>query len=333
MQDEGFAFCATSEAVDVLRVTASAESGDNERLCFATVEDGRAVNARQHASFARNGAKINTGTTVNTLTGIEDVLAVELFLDFVECASDVVTLYIFSTKLCFERGFSFLSDDFDRELALGVAIKSKRTLDLFSSVFFAEVDDRLRCYEQSEFFLRFAAKLRELFLSHDDWLDSCLAVDEGFVETLVRDEFSRSFDHQHLVFRTDVDEVEVGIEHFVVSWVGDEFAINLTDTHTTDWAVPRDVRDQCRSRSGVDHKDIWLVDLVCCQEKTDYLHFIHEALRKERTKWTVAKAGCEDFLLGRFTFALEIATGELTASREFFAVINREREEILPRAE
>ena len=45
MQDEGFAFGTTSEAVDVLCVAASAESGDDERLCFATVEDGRTVHA------------------------------------------------------------------------------------------------------------------------------------------------------------------------------------------------------------------------------------------------------------------------------------------------
>ena len=259
-------------------------------------------------------------------------MAVELFLDFVECASDVVTLYIFSTKLCFECGFSFLGDNFDRELALGVAIESKRTLDLFSGVFFAEVDDCLRSYEQRELLLRFAAKLRELFLSHDDWLNGSLAVDKGFVEALVRDELSRTFDHQHLVFRTDVDEVEVGIEHFVVSWVGDEFAINLTHAHTADWAVPRNVGNQSRSRRGVDHEDVWLIDLVCCQQQADHLNFIHEALREERTKWTVAKAGGEDFLLGRLAFALEIATWELTSCGELFAVINGEREEILPRA-
>ena len=87
---------------------------------------------------------------------------------------------------------------------------------------------------------------------------------------------------------SDVDEVEVGIKHFVVVGVGDENAINLTNAHTTDWTIPRYVRDQCRSRGGVDHEDVWLVELIRREEEADDLHFVHEAFWKERTKWAVA---------------------------------------------
>ena len=120
------------------------------------------------------------------------------------------------------------------------------------------------------------------------WMASC-AVLQGFVEALVGDELGGAFDHHHFGFGTDVDEVEVGIEHFVVVRVGDELTVDLADADTADRSVPGHIGDQHGSGCGVDHEDIWLVDAVGGEEETDDLNFVHEALREERTKWTVAK--------------------------------------------
>ena len=73
--------------------------------------------------------------------------------------------------------------------------------------------------------------------------------------------------------------------------------------------------------------------LVGGQQQADNLYLVHEALREERTKRAVAKSGSENFLLGWLAFALEVTAGELAASRELFAVVDSEREEILPGAE
>ena len=135
----------------------------------------------------------------------------------------------------------------DRELALGVAVKVEGFFHTCCGMLFTEIDDFLRSDEEGEVLLLFTSKFCELELSCDDGLDGFLTVFEGFVETLVGDELGRTFDHQHFGLGSDVDQVEVGIKHFVVVWVGDEFAINLTNAHTSHRTIPRDVRNQCRS--------------------------------------------------------------------------------------
>ena len=138
MEDEGLAGRATGEAVDVLHVAAGAEGADDEGLCFTTVEDGGAVNAWEDASVTRDGAEVRGTTTVDAATGLEDVLAVELFLDLVEGAGDVVAVDVFCAELLFEGCGGFLGDGFDRELALGVAVVAEGALDLLCGELFAE---------------------------------------------------------------------------------------------------------------------------------------------------------------------------------------------------
>ena len=138
VKDEGLAGRATGQAVDVLHVAAGAEGGDDEGLCFTAVEDGGAVNAWKHAGVAGDGAQVRSATAVDAAAGLEDVLAVELFLDLVEGASDVVAVYVFGTELLFESSGGLLGDGFDGELALGVAVVAEGCLDLFCSVLFAE---------------------------------------------------------------------------------------------------------------------------------------------------------------------------------------------------
>ena len=55
---------------------------------------------------------------------------------------------------------------------------------------------------------------------------------------------------------------------------------------------------------------------------------IEVAFRKQRTQWAVRHTAGQDFLLGWATFALEVATRELTGSRGFFFVFHRQWEEV-----
>jgi len=83
---------------------------------------------------------------------------------------------------------------------------------------------------------------------------------------------------------------------------------------------------------AVDHRDVRLVDLVRREEQADDLDFIEETFREERTAGAIAKAGGEDFLLGRPALALEIAAGKTAGGGVLFAVVDGEGEEVLPRA-
>ena len=190
MKYERLAGCATCQTINVLNVAACAESCEDKRLCFTTVKDRRTMNTWDHAGVARDRAEVVGATTVHATACFEDVLAVELLLNFVECTSDVVAVDIFSTKLLF-KGFSrFLDDYLDCELTCGVAILCKCALNLLCGEFFTESRDFFWCDYKVEFLLLFASYLREFLLCRDDWLDGFLTILKGFVETLIRDELA-----------------------------------------------------------------------------------------------------------------------------------------------
>ncbi len=330
MKNEGLAGGATSQTINVLHITAGAECCDDKSLRFAAVEDGRTVHAGKYAGITGDGAQIRNTATVNTTTGIEDILAIELFLDFIKGAGDVVAVDVFIAELFAQGNRSFLGDSFDGDLALGVAVVAEGFLDLVRSVGFAEFGNFRRCYDEVVFFLCFAGELSQFLLGRDDWLNRFLAVLKCFVEAFVRDELGRAFDHHHFGFAADVDKVEVGVEHLIVCRVGHELTVDLADAYAADRAVPWSVRDQCRSGRSIDHEYVRFVDLVGSEQDTDNLHFVHEALRKERTEWTVAESGSEDFFFGGLAFTLEVASGEFTAGGKFLAIVNGEWEEVLP---
>ena len=74
-------------------------------------------------------------------------MTVELLLNLIKGASDVVSFYVFSTEFCFECDSCFLGDDFDRELAFGVAVKVESLFYARCGMLFAEIDDFLRSDE------------------------------------------------------------------------------------------------------------------------------------------------------------------------------------------
>ena len=145
-------------------------------MSFTAVEHGRTVNSWENASLAGYSAKIGRAATVDSLACFEDILAIKLLLNFIKGASDVVTLDVFSAKLCFECDRSFLGDDFDRELAFGVAVKVESFFYSLCRVLFTEIDDFLRGDNKGEVFLLFTSNFRELELSCDNWLNGFLAV-------------------------------------------------------------------------------------------------------------------------------------------------------------
>ena len=61
------------------------------------------------------------------------------------------------------------------------------------------------------------------------------------------------------------------------------------------------------------------------------LHFIEEAIGKERPDRTVDQSARQGFLFGRTPFALEEAAGHFASSIVFLLVMHSKREEVLPR--
>src|SRR6185369_2902094 len=115
--------------------------------------------------------------------------------------------------------------------------------------------------------------------------------------------------------------------HLLDGWVGDELVVDQRYAHAADRAGPWNVGDGEGGAGAVDHRDVGVVDQIGRHELTDDLHFIEETLGEERAAGTVAKAGDQNFALGRTTFAFEIAAGEPAGRGVFVAVVAGQREE------
>ena len=111
--------------------------------------------------------------------------------------------------------------------------------------------------------------------------------------------------------------------------VGDELAVDASDAHGTQRAVPRDVADHERGARAQDAQDVRVVFAVGTEDDGLDLHLVVHALGKERADGAVGEAAGENFLFGRTAFTLEVATGETARRSGLLTVIHGEREKIL----
>ena len=71
------------------------------------------------------------------------------------------------------------------------------------------------------------------------------------------------------------------------------------------------------------------MNAVSTEKQCNDLCIVEIAFREKRTERTVSHPACENFLLSRATFTLEVTTGETTRSSCFLFVFDRQREPVL----
>ncbi len=138
-----------------------------------------------------------------------------------------------------------------------------------------------------------------------------------------------AFDHDDVVFRADVNQIEIAVVSFVVGRVGDEFAIDPADPDRADWAGKRNVGNRQRRGGAVDRENVGIVLAIRAEQDRDDLRVVKITSRKERAQRTIRHARSERLLFGRPPFAFEITAGKFPDRRRFLAVIDRERKPIL----
>ena len=83
---------------------------------------------------------------------------------------------------------------------------------------------------------------------------------ERFCKFSFRHFLCRAFDHDHVVFIADINEIEIALGALVMCRVGNELTVNATNAHRADRACKRNVRNssvrrmrhssrECRDRS------------------------------------------------------------------------------------
>ena len=139
-----------------------------------------------------------------------------------------------------------------------------------------------------------------------------------------------AFDHDDVVFGADVNEIEIALLALGVGRVRDELAIDATDAHRADRTGEWNVGNAERGRGAVDRENIGIVLAIGAEQNRNDLRVVKITRREERPERPIGHARSERFLFGRPAFAFEIAAGKLADRRCFFAVIDGEREPILP---
>jgi hypothetical protein len=111
--------------------------------------------------------------------------------------------------------------------------------------------------------------------------------------------------------------------------VEDVFAIDEADARGADRAHERHARNRQRRR-GRDHREhVRVVLHVVLENGDDDLRLVLVAIGEERADRTVDQARDQRLVLGRATFALEVAARDLAGGEVLFLVVDGQREEVL----
>ncbi len=212
-----------------------------------------------------------------------------------------------------------------RDLALGI----KRLLDPIACHPVGDFEQVLIHLEQRHLAFRFAYLRGELLLNANHLARMSVCELKRSHKLDFWQFLGGAFDHDHVVFRTDVNKIEIAVSALRVRWVSDELAIHATDTHGANRSGKRNVRNAQRSRRAVERENVRIIFSIRAEEQADDLGVVEISLRKERPKWPIGHARGERFLFRRPAFAPEITTREFSRCRRFFTIIDREWKKIL----
>ena len=175
-----------------------------------------------------------------------------------------------------------------------------------------------------------------MFGQIDDRTDDLAAFfmrEHDSAEHLLFGQFFRfGLNHHHRVLRRGNHQVEIALvtQRIGDARVEDIFAI-IGEAHarSADRAHERNTRNGQRSRCRDHRNDIRLGLAIIGQDLADDVDFVVETFREERAHRTVDQTRSERFFFRRAAFALEKAARNTAGGREFFLIVNGQREEVL----
>ncbi len=320
-------FVRSRQRVDVLLVLAGAERGDDQALRLAAGEQRRAVGARQHADFGDDVAHGLAVATVDALAGVEDVPANDLRLELLEHGADAQLVVFRLLPFGEVVGDHLFLDLADR----GVAILLDRNGVGGTQLLLDDAEHLLLergIVDDGDFARLFRGLLGQLDDGVDHRLEVAVTEHHGAEHDLLVQLLGFRFHHQHGVGGAGDDQVELGIDHLVERRVEDELVIGEADAGRADRALERSAGQGQRSGRSHQRDDIGIVLHVVRQHGDDHLGLVAPAVDEQRTDRTVDQAGDQRLLLGRTTFALEIAAGNAARSVGLFLVVDGQRQEV-----
>ena len=137
------------------------------------------------------------------------------------------------------------------------------------------------------------------------------------------------FHHQYGRLGTGNHQVQRGFFQLTAAGVEDVHAILEAHAGGADRATERNTGNGQGGGSADQGGDIRILVLVSRHDRGNDLHFIHEALGKQRANGAVNQAAGQGFFFAGTTFTLEEATRNTAGGVGLFLVVNGQGEEVL----
>src|SRR5207237_6314255 len=116
--------------------------------------------------------------------------------------------------------------------------------------------------------LRLANPRGELLLNPDHFARMPVGKFERLQEISFGNFPGRAFNHDNVVFRADINQIEVALFALRMRRVRDELPVHAADTHSTDWSGKRNVGNAKGRRRAVERENVRLVFAVLASVTT-----------------------------------------------------------------
>src|SRR5437762_4061243 len=327
MQQKAFRLFAAAIGIDHLRFLDWREGGEGEGLGFAALKNGRAMRAWQHPNFAADLTQILIAASIHPLLSFQHTDAKRLYLDVVEGLgnSEIVRLGIFLKH----RRLHFFAQGFDCLGARNFSLRVKGALNAIARNLIRNLE-QLRLYAQQRHLSLWLANLcRQFFLRTNHLARVSLGELQCFYELRFWQFIGGAFDHDDIVFRADINQIEIALNSLGMGRIRDELAVHSPNADRADRPLEWNVRNAERGRRSVHRQNIGIIFPIRTEQNGNDLGVVEITLREERAQWPVGHPRSERFLFRRTPFAFKITAREFSRGGRFLAVINRQREKVL----
>ena len=321
------------QSVDNLLVLPGAKGRHHQRLSFAAREQSAAVGTRKEADFGGDGPHRTGVASVDTLAGVQDIAAYDIFLqvfqDFGQHPGNQLLIeggvrFQFSGDFLLDRRQLFLACLFDGLAVGGAQIGLARGAHTRHDFLFA-------FRRRGNVPRLLGAGLGEVDNGIDDRLKGLMAEGDGAQHDLLGKLAGLRFDHQHPVTGTGDDQIERAIRQFVDLRIEDVRVGDISDPATGDRPHEGKTRYRQRGGSADQGHDVWIVFQVVGKHGADDLRLVLKALGEQRPDGAVDEPRGKCFFLGGPALSLEKAAGNLAGGKCLFLVMDGEGEEVQSR--
>ncbi len=325
-------FIGAGQRIDHLLVVAGAQRGDHEALGLASGEERRAVGARQEAGFAHNRTHRGGVTAIDPLAGFHDIAAQNRAFELLQSRAEVFIGQLLFGECFFDRGFCCRNRS-GALLLVGDRV-SGADFVLAHGFHGGEEVGVIRRLEVERLFGGIFGQINDQV---DHRLDAVMGEFHRAKHFFFGQLIGFRFHHHHGVFGACHNQIETllgvvaQLVHVFDFGVEDVFAIDKTDAGAGDRTHERRARNG-QSRRSRDHRNhIRVVDQIVAQHGAHHQNFVLEARNKQRADRTVDQTRGQRLFFRRTRFAFEETAGHFTRGIVFLLVVNRQREEVLPR--